>query len=116
MNPPRPAHQSEYDPTYLNSLREAKMIIFLFAVFCAWAVLACYLFGYGDPPAAGTEIAKVLGMPSWIFWGICLPWIAVDVVAVWFCFFYMQVDDLGENDTEEHSSPATEAGKEVRGE
>jgi len=55
--------------------------------------------GYGEPKLAASATHKatsatesiwlVFGMPAWVFWGIALPWLAVDLVAFWFCFFYM---------------------------
>jgi Na+/melibiose symporter-like transporter len=96
MPEPKPTAAPEYDTTYLNSLREAYVIIALFAVFCFWSLFVCFNYGYLGPDEQLSEVSTVLGMPSWAFWGIGLPWIAVDAVAVWFCFFYMKNDDLGE--------------------
>ena len=45
---------------------------------CAWAVCLVWtvgysaLFGYGAP---GTEGSLVLGVPSWVFYGVLLPWV-----------------------------------------
>ena len=93
-----PANEPKYDPTYLHSLRETFVIIALFSVFCVWAIYVCYNYGYLSEGETRSDVPTVLGMPSWTFWGIFLPWIAVDVVAVWFCFFFMEPDDLGEAD------------------
>ena len=41
------------------------------------------------------NIPTTLGMPSWVVWGIAVPWIVADIFTVWFCFFYMKDDDLG---------------------
>lgn len=90
------AAQPEYDTTYLHSLRELYVILGLFAVFCFWSIFVCYNYGYLSPGEQRSEISMVLGMPAWAFWGLAFPWIVVDIVAVWFCFFYMKVDDLGE--------------------
>ena len=89
--------KAEYDPTYMHSLRETYVIIALFAFFCVWSIYVCYNYGYLSPSETRATVSTVLGMPSWAFWGICLPWIAVDIVAVWFCFFFMEPDDLGED-------------------
>ncbi|MCA9118661.1 MAG: hypothetical protein H6822_04290 [Planctomycetaceae bacterium] len=86
----------EYDPTYLHSLREAYTIIALFALFFIWSIFVCYNYGYLSPGEQLSEVSTVMGMPAWAFWGIGFPWVLVDVVAVWFCFFYMKNDDLGE--------------------
>lgn len=41
-------------------------------------------------PGRPVQLSMVLGLPAWVFWGIVLPWLAVDVVAVWFCFVWMR--------------------------
>ncbi len=104
----KPMATIEYDPTYLNSLREAFVIVALFAAFCLWAIFVCYNYGYLSPGEQRSEVTTVLGMPSWAFWGIGLPWLVVDVVAVWFCFFYMKADDLGEENDEQLVSQGNE--------
>jgi hypothetical protein len=96
MNEQKEKPQPDWDPTYLHSLRETYVIIALFAVFCVWSIFVCYNYGFLSPGEQRASVTTVLGMPSWAFWGICMPWIAVDIVAVWFCFFFMEPDDLGE--------------------
>jgi hypothetical protein len=90
------ADRFEYDPVYLQSTRELGVIVLLFLGFFIWSVGACYWLGYGEGESANGKIAVILGMPAWVFWGIFLPWIGVDIAALWFCFFYMKDDDLGE--------------------
>ena len=89
-----------YDPVFAHSRREA---IIIFTVWCAgllWAVPYCYLNGYGvENPEV---IVTICGVPSWIFWGILAPWLVADVFTIWFCFFYMQDENLGEAGDEEH--------------
>jgi len=86
---------SEYDPTFLHSRREAIIIFGAWLVGLIWAVPYCYLNGYTDRAAAG-HFAMTWGIPSWLFWGIFVPWIVADLFATWFCFFYLKDDDLGE--------------------
>jgi hypothetical protein len=38
----------------------------------------------------------IMGIPTWLFWGIFMPWLAADAFTIWFCFFYMKDDELGE--------------------
>ena len=38
----------------------------------------------------------VLGFPSWVFWGIALPWLAANLFTFWFCLFRMKDDPLEE--------------------
>ena len=93
-HPPKPAEV--FDPVYLHARRELVVILLLFGLFCIWSVGVSYSSGYVAAGAEAGEISLTLGMPSWAFWGLLVPWICVDVVAVWFCFFFMKDDDLGE--------------------
>ena len=83
------------------------MILAAFVVCLVWSITWCYSFGY--PEADAAAVPKVLGMPSWVFWGVLLPWVAADLFAVWFCFFFMVDDPLGETE-DETARPADEAG------
>lgn len=87
-----------YDRTFLNARREAFVIILLFGLFATWSLTVSYWLGATESEHAVSVSATVLGMPSWVFWGVFLPWGLVNVVAFWFCFGFMTDDDLGEND------------------
>lgn len=92
-----PAHSEEWDPVYLHSRREAILIFIVWLLGLLWAVPFCYFQGYVgnvDPQ----NVPLILGMPSWLFWGIAVPWVVADLFTVWLCFFYMEDDDLGEAD------------------
>ena len=86
----------DYDPVYLHARREAVVIILLFATFCIWSLAVSWTQGYKSGGLDGESIKTILGMPTWAFWGVFVPWLVVDVVAVWFCFCFMKNDDLGE--------------------
>jgi hypothetical protein len=81
------------DPLYLNSRREALLILVAWAVCLMWTVTYCYCFGYY---VAGEAIVMTLGMPSWVFWGVLVPWFLATVFSIWFGLCYMADDDLGE--------------------
>jgi len=89
-----PPDAPQYDPVYLHSLREMLVILLLFSVACVWAL--CVSFSYGYQAGPDGSVPTILGMPSWVFYSVLLPWLVIDVVACWFCFFYMKNDDLGE--------------------
>jgi len=90
----RPLEGQQLDPVLLHARRELKVILLAFAVCIVWCVTWCYAFGYGRPP--GAPIPKTFGMPSWVFWGILVPWLVSDVFIAWFCFRFMVDDPLGE--------------------
>jgi fatty acid desaturase len=104
---PDAADQYEFDPVFLNSRREAWAIFMTWFVVMIWAVPVCYLMGY-EPDIDSSNVSMIMGIPTWVFWGIVLPWLVADVVTGWFCFKFMKNDDLGTAD-DEHS----DAGQEV---
>ena len=93
---------------FLNSRREAIVIFGAWFVAMCWSVPYCYINGYGhqvDPETLSTT----MGIPSWLFGGILLPWIAADVFTTWICFFFMKDDELGTaGDEETHTDPPAE--------
>ena len=93
-NSPSSTERDRIDPLVLHARRETLVILAAFAVCMVWSIGSCFGFGYGEPN--GGPVAKVLGMPSWVFWGVAVPWAAADLFAVWFCFFFMVDDPLGE--------------------
>lgn len=104
------SERDRLDPAVVHARREAVAILAAFGACLVWSVPCCYLTGYGAPGEA--ELSTVLGMPSWVFWGVLVPWVAADLFAVWFCFFYMVDDPLGESEDEtepdrETTDPAT---------
>ena len=79
---------------FLNSRREAIVIFGAWFVALCWSVPYCYINGYGqqvDPETLNT----IMGIPSWLFGGILMPWIIADLFTTWVCFFYMKDDELG---------------------
>lgn len=93
-----PPARDDLDPAVLHARREAWAILIAFGVCLIWSVGCCYLLGYHEP--ADGELSTVLGMPSWAFWGVAVPWLAADVFAFWFCFFFTADDPLGESEDE----------------
>ncbi len=90
--------EGELHPTFLNARREARLIVVVWAACLVWAVPYCYLNGYvtsgqGFDPG---NLATLWGIPRWVCIGIVVPWTLANVFTIWFCFFYMRDDDLGE--------------------
>ena len=82
---------SGWDPVFLNARREALIIFLVWIAAFVWAVPYCYFTGYGS----AEQLETVLGIPSWAFWGIAVPWIVANVFTVWFCLRFMRDDPLG---------------------
>jgi hypothetical protein len=86
------------DATFRHARQEAILIFFAWLAALLWAVPYCYFAGFSTEPGAidPETMPLILGMPSWVFWGVGFPWLLADVFTVWLCFFYMKDDDLGE--------------------
>ena len=35
----------------------------------------------------------MFGFPSWVFWGVALPWMFANVVTFWFCLRFLKNED-----------------------
>ena len=80
-----------WDPTFLTARREAIIIFLVWVVGFLWSVPYCYLAGYGAPAAPPHML---WGIPSWVVWGIAVPWLLADAFTVWMCVAYMTDDDV----------------------
>ncbi len=95
--------EPDWDPLFLHSRREAIFIFLVWLAGLLWAVPFCYFNGYLGRVEA-SEITTIWGIPSWLFWGIAVPWVVADVITIWFCFGFMQLDDLGETAEDDGNS------------
>lgn len=88
----------EYDPLFLNARREAIVIFCLWLTALLWAVPFSYYNGYitGQAEFDPETFSTTWGIPTWLFWGILVPWIVADVFTTWFCFCYMKDEALGD--------------------
>jgi hypothetical protein len=108
MNEPANNQESSntpWDPVFLDSRREGLIILILWVVALLWAVPYCYLNGFPET-FDEKEFSTVWGIPSWLFWGIAVPWLIADLFTLWFCFFYMKDADLEEEGATEPEAAA----------
>lgn len=82
------------DPVFLNTRREALIILAVWGTCLAWVIPYCALYGY-QLPLPGEEVPLVWGMPAWVFWGVAAPWLVASVVSFGLCLGVFQDDDLG---------------------
>jgi hypothetical protein len=101
------------DPTYRNARREATIILGAWLASTVYCCAYAYLFGYqrGGRPLGVDDIRPVLGIPSWILWGVMLPWLACSLFTLWFAGSYMADDDLGADLAAELDRDIREAGE-----
>lgn len=95
------------DPVYLHSRRETKFILIAWVAFALWVVGYCVSQGYD---IEADKLKTTFGMPSWIFWGVALPWLMANVVAFWFGLKFMADDPLEDSDTKDVSEAPLNEG------
>jgi hypothetical protein len=88
-----PVKNSEEDPLLTTSRRECAISLIVFVVALTYTIGYCTLFGYR---AEGDELSLVLGVPSWVMWGVFLPWGICTVFHCWFSTFVMLDHELEE--------------------
>ncbi|QDV38144.1 hypothetical protein [Tautonia plasticadhaerens] len=109
------------DPVYLDSRREALVILLAWLACMIWTVSYCYVNGYTRHDRVAGEVSALvpdlgrfdrtpdslgtpfgLGIPDWALWGIVVPWVACVGFSAWLCFAYMKDDpepmDRGEDE------------------
>ncbi|MFN3651576.1 MAG: DUF997 family protein [Armatimonadota bacterium] len=75
-----------------SSRREALFTAAVWILACGWTVGYSAFAGYRADP----NPQFVAGMPAWVAWGIVAPWVLCTVVTVWYAFFGIRDEDLGE--------------------
>ncbi len=90
--------QSSPDPVYRSSLAEMRWILLLWAICFLWVIGYSKLYGYSptDEP-----LTTVMGMPSWVFWGVILPWGVSATISCWFALTQIQDHPLDDSATGE---------------
>lgn len=103
----------ETDPVLKNARREGLVIGAVWLASTAYCCVYSYLHGYLRPGRAlgVKDIQPVLGVPSWVFWGILVPWAACAVFTFWFAGFVMVDDDLGTDHAPELERDIREGGE-----
>jgi hypothetical protein len=84
------------DPLLRTARREAAVVFAIWLAAILYTVGYSYTFGYGRTVESMTYI---LGVPDWVMWGIVLPWGVSTVAAVWFAWFFMTDEPLGDEDS-----------------
>ncbi|MDG2389167.1 MAG: DUF997 family protein [Planctomycetaceae bacterium] len=83
----------QWDPVYLHARKEAMLILGVWFLALLWTLPVSYYNGF-DSQIEIEQVTFIWGMPSWVFWGVGLPWMVANLITVWFCFFYFSADDL----------------------
>ena len=91
MNPDEVEHHDNLDPVYRTARREATIILCTWLVCLAWTVGSCWTNGY---TSAGQPLSITWGIPTWVFWGILVPWFLATAWSISFGLFFMKEQSL----------------------
>jgi hypothetical protein len=89
--------------------RSEAIFIALFWLACTiYCCAYCYIYGYITPsrPLTERDVKPIWGVPSWVFWGVFVPWLVCGIVNVVFSAWFVADDDLGE----ELAAPTADPG------
>jgi hypothetical protein len=90
--PSKSDREAKFDGSLVtHTLREAKWIVGIWAISFLWVIGYCSRFGVTSDVE---PIATVGGIPSWVFWGIALPWVIATIVTCWFALGFIVDEPL----------------------
>jgi len=95
------------DPVLVSARREALVVLGMWLTALLWTVGYGAMFGY-RPDA---EPVLVMGIPSWVVWGIFVPWTICTCVSSLLATYFIRDADLGDDPDEKRSD--LEAAREV---
>ena len=83
------------DRVWESSLRELVIVLVAWAVFAVWVIGYCAVHAYD---VESDELILVFGIPSWVFWGVAVPWAAATTFTIFFATFLVRDHDSDEMD------------------
>lgn len=86
-----PDPRDREDPLVRSARREALLIFLIWCVTATYCISYCARYGYGRE-----ELTFTLGFPSWVFWGVLVPWGVCTLLAIVFTNFVIKDDPLGD--------------------
>ena len=73
--------------SYRQTLKESKLAFVLFVLGGLSVVGTSWFLGYGRPPQL------IFGIPSWVLFGVFLPWVIFTAIHTWYSLVFMKDDD-----------------------
>jgi hypothetical protein len=72
--------------------REAKLVALIWVLGLLYCTAVIVTWGYLPPKQRPDEPSLTFGIPSWVFWGLFLPWF-VQIGVTWWFALRVLVDD-----------------------
>ncbi|HUE72140.1 MAG TPA: DUF997 family protein [Pirellulaceae bacterium] len=96
--PPPATRAATPDPILQSAWREALTVFGTWGVALVWSFGYCAWFAYpgrDNMAEAAGKLTYVFGFPSWVFWGIVLPWLCCVAASFVLSRFVITDADLG---------------------
>lgn len=74
-------------------LYEARVVAVIITIAMAFVSAILYTQGYLPPESRPEQPHLILGIPSWVIWGLVVPWLVMIVVTWLFALFVMKDDE-----------------------
>jgi len=84
-------------PVFVDARREGLQILIAWAIAMVWTVGCCWFLGYRSP-GDRSQLEVIAGVPSWVFWGVVLPWVASSLWTLYYSLFVMKDNSLSEHE------------------
>lgn len=77
----------DHHRSFLRARREFFHILIAWVVCFVWTIGYCALFAYGN------ESPRLIwGLPSWVMFGIAIPWTIATAFSVWYALVRIEDD------------------------
>lgn len=84
------------DSVLISARREALVAFGIWCLALAWTIGYCGIFAYDQD----AEVKLILGVPSWVMWGVFAPWTICTIVSSLLAYYFIRDADLGEDPEE----------------
>jgi hypothetical protein len=70
--------------TFKRTRKEAIVAIIIWVLAGFWTVPVSYWLGTRSPAST------IAGIPTWVIWGVFVPWLVFFIIHSWYSLFYIQ--------------------------
>ena len=78
---------------FCQCVKEARFVVVTWIITLVYVSVVVGLMGYVPAEHRPDEPSLILGVPSWVCWGVILPWFVLIGITWWFAIFLMKDDE-----------------------
>ena len=73
--------------------KEAKLVVCIWLIGLIYTAVVIGLWGYVPPAERPDQPSLIFGVPSWVVWGLFVPWVVQVGVTWWFALRVLKDDE-----------------------